>query len=298
MQTEQKRLSLVQEKTREIKDLSISHTLTDNFLTNGAGNPARTSDRYVGSDLIGVINGFEDAGFTVREVQKPIVRKAGNAPFGTSLVRMTTPELLTSAKHKTSSGIPEIVYLHNNNNRGTDRIMLGIFRAACSNGMILGDSLMDIRIRHSRTIMDQLFEGMNFAASNFDYLEDIIATMEGRQLDGGAIKDYIHEVNRLILTPLLWKNNKNTETIRLSIEQSYTPKRLEDLDSSLWTVFNRVQEYVLRGGIQYTRVDEDKIRGTRDLVVRKTRRISAVKRVVEVNKQLMDVTMKHFDLAA
>jgi len=144
-----------------------------------------------------------------------------------------------------ASILPELVLLNANDGGSAYRLLSGVFRTVCANGLIVADGLIaDLAIKH---LGDRLRERV------------IDAT--------GAIAEQVPVVFRQITR---WQQTTLSETEQLAYAQAalhlrypdrpldrtpITPaallmvRREADSGSDLWTIFNRVQEHLLRGGL-------------------------------------------------
>ena len=261
-----------------------------NFL-DSLNNPKTTSNKYGTTQTRGVIEVIKDNGFDIRATLAPNARNEENRQFNKHVLRITRPELLKE------QNIPEIVFINNNNNRGSAQIMLGIFRMICQNGMILGDTIHSQKIRHDSNFLDNLDNGLQLAFKDFDKTKLLLETMQNIELSSTEISAYKHFISQEVLVPML--SNKNTQ--KISIDNSFNPLRVEDQRNDLYTTFNRVQEHVITKGIKYQRIDEIKKEGVLNNELKfingTTRTIKAIDKNVKVNQELMNKTLDYFNIA-
>jgi hypothetical protein len=76
---------------------------------------------------------------------------------------------------------------------------------------------------------------------------------------------------------------------QVNLSSALKPRRLDDMKSDLWTVFNRIQESSLRGGIKYESPKYDEQGMFQGLKLNTTRAIKSIPRQVEVNQGLWDI---------
>lgn len=264
----------------------------NNFLLNGVGNPLKTTDKYKSISSIDMIESFNDVGYEVREIQKPLARNKENLPFNKHIIRLVK-QGETFQRQET----PEIVIINNNNNRGKLKVMLGIFRMICSNGIILGDSFFNQNVRHDNNFLPNLHTALSSADDNYHRIGHIISELKNIDLPN-SYYTYEQFIMNEVVRPMLLRPN----TEHLTIEDHFNPLRYEDNSKDAWTQFNKLQERIIRGGISYHRIDIptkrvrhgeydfDEVRST-------TREIKGVDRLVKVNQLLMDKTLDYFDVA-
>jgi hypothetical protein len=136
--------------------------------------------------------------------------------------------------------VPEIVLVNSHDGTSSYQIMAGFFRIVCSNGLIAGSLTDDVRVRHSGNVVDNVIEGSYSVLSNLDALESRIDQYRSIQLDRPeqiALATAAVQVRWGDDAPVVPGN-----LLRIN--------RWEDDRSDLWTVFNRLQENVIRGGVR------------------------------------------------
>ena len=281
----------------KVTQLTTNNELNDNFLLNGRGNPEKTSSKYRGASSQEMIESLEESGLVVRSISEPRARKAENLPFNKHMIRLTTQENLDLLKtREVGISIPEVVIINNNNNRGSLQVLLGIFRLVCSNGMIVGQNFNSHKIRHDKNFSTNLLNALINTRENFDRSAFIVEAMKGIELSSNEVLNFRQNILESIIIPNLTDKN----TIDLNIKSNFNPQRKEDFSRDLWTIFNRYQEYLLRGGIKYQKTIEKVEDGEKilDLKNGTTRAVNSIDRQVKLNQQLMDLTLNHFNIAA
>lgn len=270
-----------------------------NFLLNGAGNPNKTSDKYKGASSQDLIDAFEQVGFAVRSISKPLARIEENRAFNKHIIRLALKEDIERIKNKDfKASFPEIVIVNNNNNRGALQVMLGIFRLVCTNGMVMGTNFYSDSIRHTGDFYNNLFNSLTNASNNFYKIDSIIDQMKSKELTVDEAVELRSALGYAYANAYLV--NKNTVEYR--IKSRFNPMRQADMSRDLWTVFNRYQEYYLRHGVSYSRLDKTIDDNGNDngfrLINGTTRRVAGVDKTIKLNQMLMDTTLNHFNIVA
>lgn len=226
-------------------------------------------DRYAFIPTINVLDGLRDAGFQPFEVRQTKCRDAGKREFTRHLVRMRHPDAIA-----TQSEVPEIVLLNSHDGTSSYQLLAGIFRMVCSNGMIAGDVCNDIRIRHSGNVVDDVIEGSFTVLDNLNDVTERIGTYKALPLlpDEQALL-----ANAAI--GLRWG-----ESAPVTANEVLRPRRWEDRKDDLWTVSNRLQESLIRGGNLGRNANGRRVR---------TRAITGVNEDVKLNRALWYIT-DHF----
>jgi hypothetical protein len=122
-------------------------------------------------------------------------------------------------------------------------LSLGVFRIVCSNGLIAGTSFLKLSIPHTgSTVGVRVEESIRKVLTEGPRLTDTIERWGRNQLSEGRMMGFASTVARHIAP----------EGARLvNPGHLLSVRRSGDEKADLWTVFNRVQENVLAGGLQY-----------------------------------------------
>jgi len=227
-----------------------------------------TSAKYTFIPTEQVLSGLMQAGFMPVEARQTVTRKA--SPLHARHVvrlrrRYETVQLRDS--------IPEIVFLNSHDGTSAYQLRMGLFRAICTNGMIVSRAAFPaVCFAHRGDIVDAVVAGALQMAERFEVLAGRVERMEGRIL--GPVEQVDLAGRALTL------RYPDPATCGMQPSQLLNCRRVEDAGDDLWTVTNRIQENLLKGGI--TR------RTTTGRLVR-TRRITAIKEDVRINSRLWDM---------
>lgn len=197
------------------------------------------SDRYAFVPTIDVVNALRDSGWYPSEVRAQTVRSR-RAEYAKHQIRFRQPgcDQITEVGDQAF----EIVLTNSHDRTSGFALDAGIFRKVCSNGLVVKDKeLGSVSVRHvgeAPQLVVQHVEGL--ISDQIPRLEDAIARWSTIQLDEGQ---------QLILAnkaaELRWGE---PESAPIRAFQLLRARRYADHDNDLWSVFNRVQENVIRGG--------------------------------------------------
>lgn len=166
----------------------------------------------------------------------------------------------------------EIVLLNSHDGTSAYRLMAGVFRLVCSNGLIVSEGVLDdIRIQHSGRILENVAEGVQRMTGQLPLLSSHIEAMKETHLEPIEQKAFARAA-------LLLKYDEQEAPV--SPEQVLQPRRLEDKASDLWTTFNAVQESLVRGGHRYVK------RTDRGIQRRTTNAVNSVSGNTSLNRAL------------
>lgn len=233
--------------------------------------------RYAFIPTIEVLDGLRKEGFQPFEVRQTRCRDLGKREHTKHLVRLRHQD----ASPVTFGGkeVPEIVLLNSHDGSSSYQLLSGLFRMVCSNGLIAGDICDDIRIRHSGNVVEDVIEG------SFRVLDNL-------KLVGERVEEYkaiqLSQPEQTLLAnaaaELRWGSDPETGNSLAPIyssDQMLRPRRHDDRKDDLWTVFNRIQENVIQGGLQGRSASGRRTR---------TREVGGVNENVRLNRALWKLT--------
>jgi len=164
---------------------------------------------------------------------------------------------------------------------------LGVFRTVCANGLVVGNSFEEVRIRHlkiNRGIIEETLE--KIAAKSSTFIE-LVKKMQNIKLEHSQVIELATRAQRLRL--------RDVKTHSVDYTTILNVKRQDDQGTDLWTHFNVIQESMIRGGIKYTFDSKKKNDQGNVVEIRKnntTREVKNFKEVEFLNKNLWDVAEK------
>lgn len=241
------------------------------------------SGKYVPVTTQNLINTLIAQGYTQTSMVKTRVRVNSKEGFQKHMVRLAHNDLKLL---NVNDSRPEIVIVNSYDGMSSLKVMLGIFRLICSNGMIVGSTFAGFRIRHVGDIHEDIDNALVRIAGKLPEISEKINQYSGLILNSTQQQDFVNEAAKIVLPE---------NAINVNLWSVDRVRRMADKGASLWHTFNRVQEAALRGGIKY-QVDKDIMHngllvGTQR-VNNTTRAIKSIDRQVEVNQALWDLTEK------
>jgi len=137
--------------------------------------------------------------------------------------------------------LPQLVFTNSHNGIKKMTINTGIYRLVCSNGLIVPTSIIEsISIKHLEVhnssidnTISTFYEKVPIIMNNIDRMQNKILTDD--------------EINNFTYNALQLRFHK---AVGINIDDVARPSRVEDNSNDLWTVFNVVQEKLIRGGIK------------------------------------------------
>jgi len=195
-------------------------------------------DRYAFLSTAQVLHALRGEGFQPVRAQQAKTRLPGRAPFTRHVITFRhTDAPLIAGDHT-----PEIVLMNAHDGSSAYRLIAGVFRMVCANGMIVAEhSLAAIRVAHigQRTIAEvvagthQLVAALPDVLGQIDAWRSITLQSDARLAYARAALAIRYPDRPAPIPP----------TLLLGVQ------RPVDASADLWTTFNVVQEHLMRGGL-------------------------------------------------
>jgi hypothetical protein len=139
---------------------------------------------------------------------------------------------------------PEIILRNSHDGVGAFVLTAGVFRLVCSNGMVVGQSVDQMRVSHrTKSPLEDIVARSLAMANQFGVLAGTIEQAKGIEMSHA---DQLMFARRAIA--LRFPQDDENAGPRLDPSVILEARRVEDRGNDVWTVFNRVQEHLVRGG--------------------------------------------------
>jgi len=177
------------------------------------------------------------------------LQREGFEPFFACQSRVRAPDRREHTKHLlrlrrtgqiTGQQVPEIILLNSHDGSSSYQMLPGLFRAICTNGLVCGQSFGEIRVPHRGDVAGKVIEGAYEVLGVFDRVEEKREAMQSLHLPPPAQ----HALANAALTYRFGEEHHP-----VTATQILAPRRYEDRQDDLWTVYNRIQESLLKGGL-------------------------------------------------
>ncbi|EHN8908290.1 DUF932 domain-containing protein [Enterobacter ludwigii] len=177
------------------------------------------------------------------------LQREGFEPFFACQSRVRDPDRREHTKHLlrlrragqiNGQHVPEIIILNSHGGESSFQLLPGYFRSVCTNSLVCGQSFGEIRVPHRGNVAEKVIEGAYEVLGVFDRVEEKRDAMESLRLPPPAQ----HALANAALTYRFGEEHQP-----VTATQILTPRRYEDRKDDLWSVFNRCQENLLKGGL-------------------------------------------------
>jgi hypothetical protein len=197
------------------------------------------SERYRFIPTYEIIDALEDAGFLPTSVMQAKSRK-NNFAYAKHLLRFRSIQDLGTTKENTH----EIVIINSHNGSSPYKLLNGIFRMICSNGMIVGDYRTSLRVPHKGNIISNIVESTLVKAKESEQILDSVNQMKSIRL---SIPEQLYVAEKA-MTARFGEIDQSKAIYDAS--SMLKIHRSEDNLNDLYTTYQILQENGIRGGIK------------------------------------------------
>ncbi|WP_048795696.1 DUF932 domain-containing protein [Serratia sp. 506_PEND] len=200
----------------------------------GEDKHASRSEKYTFIPTITLLENLQREGFEPFFACQSRVRDPGRREHTKHLLRLRKSGQITGQQ------VPEIIILNSHGGESSFQLLPGIFRSVCTNSLVCGQSFGEIRVPHRGNVVEKVIEGAYEVLSVFEKVEEKRDAMQSLRLPPPAQ----HALANAALTYRFGEEHQP-----VTATQILTPRRYEDRQDDLWTVYNRIQESLLKGGL-------------------------------------------------
>jgi hypothetical protein len=196
------------------------------------------SQRYTYIPTIDVLKGLRNEGFQPFMVCQTRVRDQDKREHTKHMIRLRHAEEIGGEEAN------EIILLNSHDGTSSYQMLAGMLRFVCQNGMVAGENVADIRVPHKGNIVQNVINGTFDVLDGFDLIREQKDGMRAVTLN----REEQHAFARSALT-LRYDPTDADVPAPITESQLLNVRRFEDRRDDLWTVFNRVQENMTKGGL-------------------------------------------------
>jgi hypothetical protein len=208
-----------------------------------AEQPAgKVSDRYGFVPTVSVVEELNNRGLVPVFAGQTLSRDVDNRPFAKHLIRFRPQYAPTIV----GQSLPEVVLMNSHDGTSGFKLWAGLFRMVCCNGMIISDSIMgQISVAHRSNAAETVGQRSVEFMGKIEHIENRVQRFMDRVLEPLEQFHFAEQAAQV-----RWGNDRPAG---LDSRQLLLGRRFEDAGDSLWHVLNRVQENVIKGGVNLNR---------------------------------------------
>lgn len=198
------------------------------------------SARYAYIPTIAVIEGMRNEGFLPVKATQANARSDDKKEHTKHMIRFRREDQLGAAEAR------EIILINSHDGSSAYKLSAGMFRLVCTNGLTVGREDTTQKFRHSGNIMGEVIEGAYKILNDFDKVQEDIEAMKSAQLEKPLM---------LAFAEAAIEARFDGDIKPVTAEQVLRVRRSADATGDAWTVLNRIQENVIRGGLHGVSID-------------------------------------------
>lgn len=192
------------------------------------------SEKYAYIPTITLLENLQREGFEPFFACQSRVRDPGKREHTKHLLRLRRAGQITGMQ------VPEIIILNSHDGSSSYQMLPGYFRSVCTNSLVCGESFGEIRVPHRGNVVEKVIEGAYKVLGVFDRVEEKRDAMQSLLLPPPAQ----HALAKAALT---YRFGEEHQPVTES--QILSPRRWQDESNDLWTVYQRLQENLIKGGL-------------------------------------------------
>lgn len=198
------------------------------------------SDRYAFIPTHTVLDTFREAGYYPIMASESKVRNQENLGYQKHIIQFRSLDNLL--RPTANEEYADIVLTNSHNRTSSFKVDLAYWRLVCSNMLIVpSHSFVSNSIIHSG------FQDTKIS----DAIEEVISYMPAMEQEIAAFKRIdLSDTEQRALANASIDLRFDTKKHLVDPSELLAIHRQEDADSSLWTIFNRINEAIIRGGVK------------------------------------------------
>lgn len=239
------------------------------------------SSRYAFIPTIDIVRAMRGEGFEVFDARQAKARTPDRREYTKHALRFRNVSATGSIP--TLGGIlPELVLINSHDGASAYKLLGGLFRLVCTNGLVVCDATLgkQISVRHTGN-PDGVIEASYEVVNEFPRVLDQVETFSGKLLT---------EPQQTAFAEAALHLKYGDEPAPIRPEQIIRPRRAEDREPTLWNTMNTAQEHLIQGGVRGRNAE------TRRRVT--TRPVTGISEDTKLNQALWMLTEKMAELLA
>lgn len=199
-------------------------------------------------------------------------RKDDRNGFQKHTIRFRKDGLVLSGQERV-----DLVLVNSHNRDSAFQLMASIWRKICGNGLMVSTDLVNFSHKHIGFDAEAFVHSAKMIAEHAGIVSGQVERFKGIELRPDEKKDYAAAAHKLVYA--------DPTEAPIQPERLLQERRYDDHGNDLWTVFNVIQENILKGGIR-----GHKLGANNRLRKVTTRAVKSIARNIRLNKALWDLT--------
>ncbi len=228
-------------KAEALTDMQLRGTAPSIF---APGPMTGLSARYTFVPTTDIVAGLSEKHWLPVAVEQQRVRTVERAGFQKHLIRFRLAEQMQTLDEWNA----ELVLTNSHDAACAYVLRVGIYRRLCSNGLVVGgDAFEAIRFRHAGLKVEEVVQ------ASYRILDSLPKV--GALIDQFRHRTLAHDEALAFAQAALLLRYESLEAAPIEPRTLLDARRPEDQASDLWTLVNKTQEHLVRGGLSDSRRD-------------------------------------------
>ena len=251
------------------------------------------SARYVYIPTIEIINEMRREGFVPMSAKQSTTRDVSRVEHTKHLIRMRHVDDANGTRMTIGGLCPEIVLLNSHDGSSRYKLMAGMFRFICCNGLIVASQLFgEVSVQHSGDIKGAVIEGSFEVLKQSKSAVEVAETWSNLQLSYEESMIFAEAAHVMRFGPDEVTGGFNAKHA-IGAEALLRSRRIDDDGRDLFRTFNRIQENCLVGDLSGSSRDAN---GRRRSMT--TRAVKGIDADVRLNRALWAMGRQMAELKA
>lgn len=245
------------------------------------------SERYTLASTETLIDDMAKLGWGVTDCKQQRANKRSNVR-SFHMVSFQNPNVFIENENGGIEAYPRVIITNSHDGYHSFKFMIGLFRLICSNGLIIAtQEFANVSIRHINYDFEELRRIVAKAVEATKKNVEVMNAMQETELTAEQKADFAAKA--VAIRKGIKDGDKMPKLSNEDVEEILTPVRDEDKGNDLWSVYNVLQEKIMKGDFHFGKTKLGKNR--------KARPITGAAKDIEVNQKLFE-TASSYLLAA
>lgn len=197
------------------------------------------STRYGFASTAKILTALEQSGYVVVEARAYLRRDPARESFTKHMLRLRPAGDIR--KLAVGDVVPQVVLINSHDRSSLLHLLGGMNRLVCDNGLLVStaDFIEPIKVRHTNNIIAEVMANVSKISADVGKVTEVIKRMSAVHINEKKQLAYARSALQL----------RNGGGGGINAAALLVPRRDADKGDSVWKVYNRVQENMIRGGI-------------------------------------------------
>lgn len=187
------------------------------------------------NETIDVVSSLKDKGWMIDGVFEN--RNKKSRKISNHCVKLTHPDLTMKVGNKTE-GFANMYVTNSCNGKSPLSLDCGMYRFICSNGLVTKDIIADTKIKHIKKDYNRLPQIMANLETKIQPMFKRFESLKNTTLTSKQLSDLLYKASKL--------RDFDTNTSSVVQNQLLNVHRDEDKGDDLWSIYNRLQENLIK----------------------------------------------------